>query len=166
MQDTELIELRKTIEALRQQSIDAGLTVACLQSTSHDITNKLPPTSPTHSKPPPHPQHPNSNNASCTALHAYVGRSHSSPGEKGNLDYARRHTFTGNCRDLVVREMSTQDGEDISLCFLVIPTTRSFGNTNFFFYSFLEEKIISDSIYWLFLIYFAKKESSSNLILF
>ncbi|XP_050732907.1 neuron navigator 2-like isoform X6 [Eriocheir sinensis] len=30
--DSEVMELRKTIEALRQQSVDAGLTVACLQS--------------------------------------------------------------------------------------------------------------------------------------
>ncbi|XP_047740885.1 neuron navigator 2 [Hyalella azteca] len=34
--DSELLELRKTIEALRQQSIDAGLTAACIQSMSSD----------------------------------------------------------------------------------------------------------------------------------
>ncbi|KAF2369172.1 ATPase AAA-type core [Trinorchestia longiramus] len=38
--DSELMELRKTIEALRQQSIDAGLTAACIQSMSSALVDQ------------------------------------------------------------------------------------------------------------------------------
>ncbi|XP_042211886.1 neuron navigator 3-like isoform X4 [Homarus americanus] len=109
--DSEVMELRKTIEALRQQSVDAGLTVACLQSTSpdhhHHHHHHL------HSTPSPtrhhHSQHP-PNIASCSVLNVTTGSRSSSP-EKPGHDVARRHTFTGNCKDLVVCEFSEAGGK-------------------------------------------------------
>ncbi|KAL7644966.1 UNVERIFIED_CONTAM: hypothetical protein RMT77_004783 [Armadillidium vulgare] len=135
--ECELSELRRTIDALRQQSIDAGLTVASLQSMSKEL-NKidskfknplgsltpskspavsirskscLPPSSPASAKPPPHPQQPSNNsnnsstnNVSCSALHVCSSKRtpQSSTPEKNGTEFARRHTFTGTCRDLKV----------------------------------------------------------------
>ena len=111
-QDSEVMELRKTIEALRQQSVDAGLTVACLQSTSPDCHHHHHHHHHLHSTPSPtrhhHPQHP-PNIASCSVLNVTTGSRSNSP-EKPSHDVARRHTFTGNCKDLVVCEF-TEAGE-------------------------------------------------------
>lgn len=41
LQDTELIELRHTIELLRKQSIEAGLTVASMTAGMVSVTNGL-----------------------------------------------------------------------------------------------------------------------------
>lgn len=127
-----MTELRRTIDALRQQSIDAGLTVASLQSTSKDANSasklkcssggstptkspapslKSKPcltSSPASAKPPPHPQQPsnNSSNASCSSLQLCSNRT-----PERSTDFARRHTFTGNCRDLKVAGEGTADGE-------------------------------------------------------
>lgn len=111
-QDSEVMELRKTIEALRQQSVDAGLTVACLQSTSpghhqHHHHHHSPPSPARHQH-----THLSPNIASCSVLNVTSGSRSSSP-EKSGLDLARRHTFTGNCKDLVVCEF-TEAGETSS----------------------------------------------------
>ncbi|XP_064118223.1 neuron navigator 3-like isoform X3 [Macrobrachium nipponense] len=106
--DSEVMELRKTIEALRQQSVDAGLTVACLQSTF--------PAQHHHSTPSPtrhhnhHPSHP-PNIASCSVLNVTTSSRSSSPEKSGHHDLARRHTFTGNCKDLVVCEFNDSGGK-------------------------------------------------------
>ncbi|XP_076054657.1 uncharacterized protein LOC143033284 isoform X3 [Oratosquilla oratoria] len=118
--ESELMELRKTIESLRQQSVDAGLTVACLQSTScghhhhhhhhHHQHNKPPLTSS-----PKHHHHmsspPLASNASCSVLNVTNGGSSrcGSP-EKASHDLVRRHTFTGNCRDLIACEIAESGG--------------------------------------------------------
>ncbi|XP_050732903.1 protein sickie-like isoform X3 [Eriocheir sinensis] len=111
--DSEVMELRKTIEALRQQSVDAGLTVACLQSTSPDFHHHHHHHHHLHSTPSPtrhhHSQHP-PNIASCSVLNVTTGSRSSSP-EKPCHDVARRHTFTGNCKDLVVCEFSEAGGK-------------------------------------------------------
>nr|XP_053644541.1 protein sickie-like isoform X2 [Cherax quadricarinatus] len=111
--DSEVMELRKTIEALRQQSLDAGLTVACLQSTSPDQHHHHHHHHHLHSTPSPtrhhHSQHP-PNIASCSVLNVTTGSRSSSP-EKPGHDVARRHTFTGNCKDLVVCEFSEAGGK-------------------------------------------------------
>ncbi|KAK7081569.1 positive regulation of invadopodium disassembly [Halocaridina rubra] len=126
--DSEVMELRKTIEALRQQSVDAGLTVACLQSTSPDHHHHH------HSTPSPtrhhhHPSHP-PNIASCSVLNVTSGSRSCSPEKTGHHDLARRHTFTGNCKDLVVCEFS-DSGEILSHIF-----TQQAG-----FYSLLTSKL-------------------------
>ncbi|CAL4104536.1 unnamed protein product, partial [Meganyctiphanes norvegica] len=107
--DSEVHELRKTIEALRQQSIEAGLTVACLQSRScdHSCTSHSP-TRPIHHLPPHSP-----NNASCSVLNISTGRSRSSSPEKSSLDYKRRHTFTGNAKDLAVCDFGNDSGGNL-----------------------------------------------------
>ncbi|KAK3876795.1 hypothetical protein Pcinc_018438 [Petrolisthes cinctipes] len=107
--DSEVMELRKTIDALRQQSIDAGLTVACLQSTS-------PPNSTTHSPTRHHHHHHHHhhhspNLASCSVLNVASPGSRSASPDKGSHDVARRHTFTGNCKDLVVCEFGDAGGK-------------------------------------------------------
>ncbi|KAB7496192.1 Neuron navigator 2 [Armadillidium nasatum] len=143
--ECELSELRRTIDALRQQSIDAGLTVASLQSMSKEL-NKidskfknplgsltpskspavsirskscLPPSSPASAKPPPHPQQPSNNsnnstnNVSCSALHVCSSKRtpQSATPEKNGTEFARRHTFTGTCRDLKVSCEGQSNGE-------------------------------------------------------
>ncbi|XP_063844277.1 protein sickie-like isoform X2 [Scylla paramamosain] len=112
--DSEVMELRKTIEALRQQSVDAGLTVACLQSTSPDCHHHHHHHHHLHSTPSPtrhhHSQHP-PNIASCSVLNVTTGGSRSNSPEKPCHDVARRHTFTGNCKDLVVCEFTEAGGK-------------------------------------------------------
>ncbi|XP_069191860.1 protein sickie isoform X6 [Procambarus clarkii] len=115
--DSEVMELRKTIEALRQQSLDAGLTVACLQSTSPDYHHHHHHHHHLHSTPSPtrhhhhhHSQHP-PNIASCSVLNVTTGSRSSSPEKQPGHDVARRHTFTGNCKDLVVCEFSEAGGK-------------------------------------------------------
>ncbi|XP_069979691.1 protein sickie isoform X5 [Penaeus vannamei] len=109
--DSEVMELRKTIEALRQQSVDAGLTVACLQSTSpghhqhHHHHHHSPPSPARHQH-----THLSPNIASCSVLNVTSGSRSSSP-EKSGHDLARRHTFTGNCKDLVVCEFTEAGGK-------------------------------------------------------
>ncbi|MPC22653.1 Neuron navigator 2 [Portunus trituberculatus] len=112
--DSEVMELRKTIEALRQQSVDAGLTVACLQSTSPDCHHHHHHHHHLHSTPSPtrhhHSQHP-PNIASCSVLNVTTSGSRSNSPEKPSHDVARRHTFTGNCKDLVVCEFTEAGGK-------------------------------------------------------
>ncbi|CAL4080352.1 unnamed protein product, partial [Meganyctiphanes norvegica] len=107
--DSEVHDLRKTIEALHQQSIEAGLTVACLQSRpcDHSCTNHSP-TRPLHHLPPHSPT-----NASCSVLNISTGRSRSSSPEKSSHDYKRRHTFTGNANDLVVCDFASDSGGNL-----------------------------------------------------
>ncbi|KAG0703727.1 Neuron navigator 2 [Chionoecetes opilio] len=111
--DSEVSELRRTIDALRQQSVDAGLTVACLQSTSPDCHHHHHHHHHLHSTPSPTrhhlPQHP-PNIASCSVLNVTSGSRSNSP-EKTCHDVARRHTFTGNCKDLVVCEFTEAGGK-------------------------------------------------------